>query len=116
MRTTFVDEYFKCPALGNTALFRLPAQISFLVYTDCIQIDFRKYRQQKHKMRPLKIGSKPHLEKVWNAIPIIFLQVCLSPDAVVAQAHTSALESCVTSMQYVVTEAYVVTIATHADR
>lgn len=102
MRTTFVDEYFKCPALGNTALFRL--------------IDFRKYRQQKHKMRLLKIGSKPHLEKVWNAIPIIFLQVCLSPDAVVAQAHTSALESCVTSMQYVVTEAYVVTIATHADR
>lgn len=58
------------------ALFRLPP-ISIFWH---IHIDFRKSGRQMTTIRFLQIRSKPHLEVVWNAIPIRFLQMRRSPD------------------------------------
>ncbi len=41
--------------------------------------------KKTHEMCFLQIRSKPHLEVVWNAIPIWFLHMCLSPDALDTQ-------------------------------
>lgn len=52
---------------------RSGAQIHFLSDPDFLQFDFRKSDQQIFYM-----GSKLHLDMVWNAITIRFLQMCIS--------------------------------------
>ena len=69
------------------ALVRLPAQFQFLAYLDFNQIDFVCTAKKKKPWNPIfcQIKYKPHLEVVWNAIPIGFLHMHLSSDSLDAQ-------------------------------
>ncbi len=79
---SFFEEHHHCCLWKrpvSQALFRLPAQICFFGISRMILESLDS--KNTHEMRFLIIGSKPHLEVVWNATPIGFLRMCLSPDA-----------------------------------
>ena len=112
------------------AVFRLQAQIHFLALPDRIQIDILKSGWQTNAWNPIfcNILSKTHLEVVCDSNQI---SMCLSPGALDAQIGSQSI-FCVThhathnddvkSREFhhfdakVLTDAYVITTATHADR
>lgn len=86
---------------------RLCQQTSdFFAYPVIIQMGFWQsglQKKQQHKIRFFQIWFKTNLKSIWNAIPIGFLQMCLSLNTLAVQIwrHTTATSKPVTEMQKV---------------